>query len=838
MRRIGEGITDYGNYILHYKGETLGQYGVGFLIKKNLAHRIEEIKGISERITILNITLPLYKEEKWSIIQAYSPTESDKKEDISKINKFYEDLRFSMQNCNKNIIVMGDFNAQVGIRNNSGEEYTVGKYGQGKRSKNGSRLVTFALENKLKILNSFYKKKETKRWTWMSPNGIHKNEIDFIMSNNPKYIKDISIIHNLNFNSDHKMVRAKLTGTKIKTKRQFRTDNISIVCTGNTTQLMNNLQKVTNKEAMNQLPIQEQYAELINLLKTETKKVNTESKKVISDETYQLLKERQELLQRKEKKINRSKISELSKKINLNIRKDKKIKRQNTLKKHIEKTGGIKKAIKELNSKKDWMLKVKTMNNNYTNKRTEIMKVATEYYRNLYQTKNPKRIISKINTDCESIPRILKEETIRAINTQKKDKTPGADQVTNELLKSTAPVIAPILTDIFNKIIDTEVIPEDWTKSTIILLHKKGDKGDIGNYRPISLMSNVYKVFSKIILSRITSSLDENQPKEQAGFRSKYSTIDHIHILRQILQKYNEYNKTYYLGFVDYNKAFDSLEHDYIWEALRIQGIRGKYIKILQSIYSKSTARVRLETTGEEFPIERGVRQGDPISPKLFSAALEIIFRNLQWDHEGLNINGVKLNHLRFADDLILFSECPKQLEQMLQQLSDQSAKAGLTMNTAKTKIMTNTSQTYNITVNAQKIEYVEEYVYLGQLIAARNTMHKEIERRIANTWKRYWSLSEVMKNEDMPLKEKRRVYNMCILPCLTYGCQTWALTENLMNKINVCQNGIERSVIGVKRMDKIRLEEIKNVTKFKEAKKDMQDFKMEMDRTHAKREK
>ncbi|GBP53971.1 Retrovirus-related Pol polyprotein from type-2 retrotransposable element R2DM; Endonuclease [Eumeta japonica] len=147
------------------------------------------------------------------------------------------------------------------------------------------------------------------------------------------------------------------------------------------------------------------------------------------------------------------------------------------------------------------------------------------------------------------------------------------------------------------------------------------------------------------VLSPITSTLDENQPKEQAGFRSKYSTVDHIHVLRQILQKYNEYNKKYYLGFVDYNKAFDSLEHDYIWEALRSQGVQEKYIRILMNIYSKSTAPIRLKTTGEEFPIEKGVRQGDPVSPKLFSAALEMIFRNLDWNKNGLNINGENLNH-------------------------------------------------------------------------------------------------------------------------------------------------------------------------------------------------
>ncbi|KAJ8735284.1 hypothetical protein PYW07_006904 [Mythimna separata] len=333
-------------------------------------------------------------------------------------------------------------------------------------------------------------------------------------------------------------------------------------------------------------------------------------------------------------------------------------------------------------------------------------------------------------------------------------------------------------------------------------------------------MSNIYKVFSKIILHRITSTLDEHQPKEQAGFRSKYSTVDHIHVLRQVLQKYKEYNKSYYLAYVDYNKAFDSLEHEYIWEALQYQGIQEKYIRILKNIYSNSTAQIRLEVTGEEFPIERGVRQGDPISPKLFSAALEMIFKNLDWNKNGLNINGENLNHLRFADDLILFSECPKILEQMLQELSEESIKAGLTMNTTKTKIMTNSSQTYNIIVNMEKIEYVDEYIYLGQLIATTDTMHKEIDRRIANTWKRFWSLSEIMKNKDMPNKDKRKVYNMCILPCLTYGCQTWSLTEKLSNKITVCQNGIERSVLGVKRKDKIKLTKIKNETKFKDVSK------------------
>ncbi|CAB3228197.1 unnamed protein product [Arctia plantaginis] len=823
MRRLGEGVEDYGKYILHYKGETPGLYGVGFLIKQELMRNVVEIKGISEKIAVLNIKLPLHheKDTNWSIIQVYSPTEPKNKQGIAKIELFYKDLQTTIQNSCKNIIIMGDFNGQVGVCN-PGEDYTIGKYGYGKRSKNGERLVTLALENKLKILNTFYNKKISRKWTWISPNGSYKNEVDYILSNNFRVFKNISIINQLNFNSDHRMVRATIRGTRIKRNRRLQNKVNSLICLGNNDKLLSCLK--TRVNSIEQcISIQDKYDSLLNILKSETTKINNEAKKkLLSSKSKQLLEQRKELIKKgKEGKKNRQKIASLSKEINESIRRDHKTRRQNTLKKHIERSGGTKKAFKELNYKKDWMLHLKNKDKDYTSKRQEILRIATEFYRELYTEKQPEDK-EKLDTwlNPAPVPFILTEETIKAINSQKTDKAPGSDQITNELLKTTASVIAPILTNLFNEILRTENIPPDWMKSTIILLHKKGDKGDINNYRPISLMSNIYKVFSKIILSRIANVLDENQPKEQAGFRSNCSTIEHIHVLRQVLQKYREYKKTYYIGFVDFHKAFDSLEHKYIWKALKCQGVQMKYIRILNIIYSGSTAQVKLETTGEPFPVQRGVRQGDPVSPKLFTAVLEMIFRNLEWEDIGLNINGQKLNHLRFADDLILFSEDSRRLERMLQQLAEESATAGLSMNISKTKIMTNAQQSDldAIMVNEKEIEYVNEYIYLGQLISPLDNMPKEIDRRITMTWKRFWSLSEIMKNEEMSIKIKRTVYNTCILPCLTYGCQTWALTDQLSNKIKVCQNSIERSVIGLRRRDRVKLETIKTETKFKNA--------------------
>lgn len=260
----------------------------------------------------------------------------------------------------------------------------------------------------------------------------------------------------------------------------------------------------------------------------------------------------------------------------------------------------------------------------------------------------------------------------KSVKSQKLEKAPGPDKITNETLQGTIEELCPILTEMFSECLKNKQIPNQWALSFIILIHKGGEKDEMGNYRPISLMSNIYKIFAKIILDRITIQLDENQPVEQAGFRRNFSTIDHIHTVKQIIEKYKEYNKPLYLAFIDYRKAFDSLHQCKIWESLKEQGINRCYIDILREVYENCSARVQLETLGDEFTIKRGVRQGDPVSPKLFSAVLENIFRQLNWQNMGLNIDGRRLHHLRFADDIVLFEERPENLQNTIQNLSNE----------------------------------------------------------------------------------------------------------------------------------------------------------------------
>lgn len=370
------------------------------------------------------------------------------------------------------------------------------------------------------------------------------------------------------------------------------------------------------------------------------------------------------------------------------------------------------------------------------------------------------------------------------------------------MIKNGKESLSKIIQEMFNEVLEQEIIPKQWLISSIILLHKKGEKSDINNYRPISLISMIYKIFAKCMLKRISKTLDENQPKEQAGFRKGYSTIDHLQATNQLIEKCQEYQLKLYLAFIDYSKAFDSIEHAYILKALYEHGIESKWVRIIKQIYSNNEAYVMTDKKGEYFPINRGVRQGDPMSPVIFSAVLEQIFRTLNWDNLGMRINGSYLNNLRFADDIVLISDSSESLEQMLVELNRESNRVGLELNKAKTKVMTNSSKN-EIRVGNETIEYVTSYTYLGQIVAFENK-EQEIDKRIVNGWRQFWSLKDLFES-NISNKTRQYLFDSVILPVLTYGAQTWCNTAKSCSKLRVTQRSMERSLLKIRRTDRIR---------------------------------
>lgn len=165
--------------------------------------------------------------------------------------------------------------------------------------------------------------------------------------------------------------------------------------------------------------------------------------------------------------------------------------------------------------------------------------------------------------------------------------------------------------------------------------------------------------------------------------------------------------------------------------------------------------------------VNRRVRQGGTISPKLFTLALEEIFKKMNWQQTGL-----KIDRLRLADDIVLISKDPEELKEMIQQLNEASISIRLKMNINKTKIL---SPTYiQLTLSSEAIENVEEYIYLGHAIKlGKDNQKLATARRIGIIWAAFGRLKHILKNPEIPINLNRKVYDTCILHVVTYGLET-----------------------------------------------------------------
>ena len=347
-----------------------------------------------------------------------------------------------------------------------------------------------------------------------------------------------------------------------------------------------------------------------------------------------------------------------------------------------------------------------------TTDRERIVERSREFYEKLYSSTRQEPPEADIEQQFEGFPNIKAWEVKSAVKQSKKGKAPGPDNITIDLIDAAGDIINDKLATLFNECLIQSKVPEIWNEAIIILLHKKGDQKNISNYRPISLLNNIYKLFTKIITNRITRTLDENQPREQAGFRRGFSMIDHLHAVNQLIEKCAVYKIPLDVGLVDYNKAFDSVEIPDVIEALQEQGVNPVYVNVLKHIYKQAKSFIRLHKDSKPFQVSRGVRQGDTSSPKLFTACLEKVFRKLNWSRRGILIDGEYLSHLRFADDIIIFTRNIAELHEMLQELNQASLEVGLSMNFKKTKIMCNKhaeDTNRKIPIDNNEIEEVEK---------------------------------------------------------------------------------------------------------------------------------
>ena len=166
---------------------------------------------------------------------------------------------------------------------------------------------------------------------------------------------------------------------------------------------------------------------------------------------------------------------------------------------------------------------------------------------------------------------------------------------------------------------------------------------------------------------------------------------------------------------------------------------------------------------------------------------------------EGINFDRKKLTNLRFADDVALFNQKTKQKEKHRNRLNSESLKIDLKMHKGKIEYMQNYTDSEDIPIDQEKNEKVTEFKYLGQ------ATHRSLELFWGKKKKKKNSTKEILQDRQLPILLKKQVMDQCVLPTMTYGCQTFSLNKQLTNKLRTGQRAMEAKMLHLKLQGKAR---------------------------------
>ncbi|KAK6757612.1 hypothetical protein RB195_015434 [Necator americanus] len=229
-------------------------------------------------------------------------------------------------------------------------------------------------------------------------------------------------------------------------------------------------------------------------------------------------------------------------------------------------------------------------------------------------------------------------------------------------------------------------------------------------------------------------------------------------------------------------------------------GVDASYVRTLANCYERCTTRIQLFHRPLTIPIGKGVRQGDTISPKLFTAALQWIMKSLSWEERGIRVDGRFLSNLRFADDIVLFSSSTNEAETMLNELNEAGKRIGLRINRKKTQFMKNAHcEDGGVQLEGFQIVETPSYVYLGRSMNMENDLKEELNRRMRAAWAAFAAVREAtdqLTDHDL----RAHLFDSTVLPALCYAAETWADTAATSRKLLTTHRALERCLLKLNR--------------------------------------
>ncbi len=443
-----------------------------------------------------------------------------------------------------------------------------------------------------------------------------------------------------------------------------------------------------------------------------------------------------------------------------------------------------------------------------------------QYYEQLYQARpgtqeyqqwtdiiqNKVKETEEMLKTKEPIPEITMKELNTAIRSLKKGKSSGPDFIPNEIfINASKPLREEILYHL-NEISKTYKIPKQWQEGEIKRLYKgKGNKGKCSAERGITLASNFGKLYERILNNRALKQIRITDA--QAGGRKGRATVDHLLIIKEIIQLARVTRKPLYIAFLDVTKAYDKAWLDAIMFVMQKEGIETNLWTLIRKLNQNLTARIRTKD-GLTRPIEikDSIRQGGVLSVVQYALLMDEISKEIEKENKGIELPNTdsenKIGDLLWVDDVALMSFDEKELQDLLDITNETAKRYRIEFGKEKSKVLKigkKGAENPTFKLGDMELDLTEIYEYLGETINNKGNIENHIKKIKGKAEVAYQTIRIIAGSKDLNYLDMETTWKLieaCVFPIITYAAETWNNTKEQTNALNrILDNVIKRTL-------------------------------------------
>ena len=418
-----------------------------------------------------------------------------------------------------------------------------------------------------------------------------------------------------------------------------------------------------------------------------------------------------------------------------------------------------------------------------------------------------------------------------ALHRMRHRRAPGPDRAPAELWKFAPRHFRLLLLSHFNQVFAEASAPQTWSFAHVIMIFKgkKKDPRQPSSYRPISLVNTVYKIYAAMLHARLREHIDSRISPVQYGFRAGRSTSTPLFILRRLLELHERHGLSFYVLFLDWAQAFDTVSHYALRNSLHRIGVPPHFINAIMAIYCSASFAVRDSGNCSKIkPFLRGIRQGCPLSPYLFIIVLSVLFEDTYSSfqeqygtrHSVFSYDS-PLTDIEYADDTLLLSRTALSLNRFLHVLQFQATLRGLFLNADKCHLLA-INHRARVTLLDIPVQYCtcqschpilgdenppslvhlppEEFAqYLGAMIQPNSSATKDVQHRYTQALRCFKALEPFYRNGSISLARKLLVHAQITLAILLYGSESQVYSRDHISRLNLIHYKTLRQIFSIR---------------------------------------